>query len=449
MAIRSKPLRLGGWGRFPMAEVAAFRPERQADIAPCLLAAQGGVIARGGGRSYGDQAINQDGSVLLTTRLDRLVSFDDATGLLVAEPGVTFATLLEVFLPRGYLVPVSPGTSYATLGGAVANDVHGKNHDRQGSFGDHVQWLDVMLPDGTERRIDDTTEPELFAATIGGGGMTGIILRLALRLMKVPSNAVRLREQRAPDLDHFLSYLDEARRSETFSVGWIDALARGAALGRGIVETAEFSAEGVPEAARRNLRIPFNFPSIALNPVSVRAFNGLYYSRVPAAGRERLCTIAKFLYPLDAIADWNRIYGARGFQQFQCVLPDDQAPAGLRRLLEAVSAAGAASFLAVLKTLGGPGRGMLSFPMKGFTLALDFPRRAGSDALLANLERITLDYGGRIYLAKDSALSPTGLTQMYPELSRFRRVLAELDPQGRMTSDMARRLGLAAIRGPS
>lgn len=446
MSARWKRMTLTGWGRSSRAVVDAGRPERVGE-ARQLLAAVGpeGIIAHGAGRSYGDVALNDGGRVLLTRRLDRILAFDPATGELVAEPGVTFADLLRIFLPRRFLVPVTPGTAFATLGGAVANDVHGKNHDRAGSFGDHVLWLDLLLPSGEIVRVSPQERPELFAATIGGLGLTGVVLAVALRLFRVPSPAVTVQERRVGDLDEFLAVLAEQRAQATYSVGWIDALARGRRLGRGVLELAEPAPEGTtsppPKAPRR---VPVDFPGAALNPLSVRAFNEVYYRRVPAAGRQRRLPYGRFLYPLDALLDWNRIYGRRGFYQFQCVLPDAEASMGLRSLLEAVSAARGASFLAVLKTLGGEGRGYLSFPKRGYTLALDFPRRPGVEELMGRLERLTLDHGGRIYLAKDACLSASGFAAMYPKLADFRDVLREIDPQRRLVSDMARRL---CIRG--
>jgi decaprenylphospho-beta-D-ribofuranose 2-oxidase len=440
-----KKVALCGWGRARTAQVEACRPERIAEAGRALAAVGAeGIIAHGSGRAYGDAALNDGGRVMLTRRLDRILAFDPATGEIVAEPGVTFADLLRIFLPRGFLAPVTPGTAFATLGGAVANDVHGKNHDRVGSFGDHVTWLDLLLPSGKVVRISPAERPELFAATIGGIGLTGIILAIAFRLQRVPSPWVVVRERRIADLDSFVAAFAEERARATYSVGWIDGLARGRHLGRGILELAEPAPEHIagspaPERARR---VPLDLPSVALNPLSIAAFNALYYRRVPAGGRERPVPYGRFLYPLDAIHDWNRIYGRRGFHQFQCVLPDDSAAHGLRVLLETISAARGASFLAVLKTLGGEGRGHLSFPMRGYTLALDFPRRPGIDSLMSRLERLTLDHGGRIYLAKDACLSAAGLAAMYPKLDAFRAVLREVDPEARMASDMARRLGL-------
>jgi decaprenylphospho-beta-D-ribofuranose 2-oxidase len=441
MAMSWKAMTLSGWGRATTASVLACRPERVSDVR-ARLAETGpeALIVHAGGRSYGDAALNDGGRALLTRRLDRLLAFDPDSGELAAESGVTFETLLTVFLPRGFLVPVTPGTAFVTLGGAVANDVHGKNHDRTGSFGDHVLWLDLMLPDGAVLRVSPRERPALFAATVGGLGLTGVILAVAFRLVRVPSPAVELHERPVADLDGFLDTLQRSRATATYSVGWIDALARGRRLGRGIVETAEPAPSGIARPAPRRRVVPCDLPRFVLNPATVGLFNEFYYRRVPAGGRSRTLSYDRFLYPLDSLLRWNRIYGRRGFYQFQCVLPDESAAVGLRALLETVAGARAASFLAVLKTLGGEGRGYLSFARRGFTLALDFPRGAGIAALLARLERLTLDHGGRVYLAKDACLTPQGFAAMYPRLREFRAVLADIDPAGRLASDLARRL---------
>jgi len=440
--MRWKAMMLSGWGRSSVARVTACRPERLSELRQALRQTGAeGIISHGGGRSYGDAALNDGGRAILTRRLDRLLAFDRRTGLLVAEPGVTFETLTRIFLPRGFLAPVSPGTAFATLGGAVANDVHGKNHDRAGSFGDHVAWLDLMVPGGEIVRTSASEEPDLFAATVGGLGLTGVIVSLALRLAPVPSPAVVVREERMADLDAFMAGLAAARESAGYSVGWIDALARGRSLGRGLLQTAEPAPEGTSaETRRRSRSIPVDLPGFVLNPLSIAAFNRWYYGRVPAEGRERVTAWERFLYPLDALRDWNRIYGRRGFFQFQCVLPEESAAVGLRALLGAIAEARSASFLAVLKTLGREGLGHLSFARRGWTLALDFPRTRRVVALLGRLERLALDHGGRIYLAKDALLSPAGFRAMYPALPRFQAVLAQVDPQGIMASDLARRL---------
>lgn len=437
-----KSVTLQGWGRSSSAECLAARPERSGDLAAALATPEGRtLIAHGAGRSYGDAALNTAGAVLLTGRLDRIMSFDPTTGLLVAEPGVTFIDLLSVFLPRGFIAPVSPGTGFATLGGALANDVHGKNHHGLGSIGDHVQWFDLLLPDGRLLRVAEAANPELFGATIGGIGLTGIITAICLRLLPVPSNALVVQRRRIADLDEMLQAFRSAPDA-AYSVGWIDALAQGPALGRGVLETADASADSGTFPVRKAKRFPVDAPGWLLNGMSVRAFNALYWRRASVAGQRSTVSYEQFLYPLDAIEGWNRMYGKRGFRQFQCVVPFGTGEVALRRLLETIAAAGAASFLAVLKVMGAQGRGMLSFGMPGYSLALDIPAKPGSEAVLAALERITRDAGGRIYLAKDSMLSLESFNAMYPEAEAFRSTRKNIDPQRRLESDMSRRLGL-------
>jgi decaprenylphospho-beta-D-ribofuranose 2-oxidase len=436
-----KEMTLAGWGRNAWARVRAARPERRREAVAALAAADArGILARGAGRSYGDAALNDGGRLILTGRLDRILAFDADSGEIAVEPGVSFGDLLEVFLPRGFLVPVSPGTAFATIGGAVANDVHGKNHETAGSFGAHVRWLDLLLPSGETVRCSPVTRPALFEATLGGIGLTGIVLAVCFRMSRVPSDAIMLRERRIADLEDFLAAFEDQRVDEPYSVGWIDALARGAALGRGILETGGPAAEGAAVPSARTLALPCDLPTVLLNRGSVRAFNEIYWRRVPAGGRQRRIGCSRFLYPLDAIRDWNRLYGKPGFRQFQCVVPLAEGAYALRRMLETVAAGGNASFLAVLKRMGDEGRGLLSFAMPGYSLALDIPERSGTTALLAQLERIARDHGGRIYLAKDSALSPEGFAEMYPNLARYRSVLETVDPGARLQSDMARRL---------
>ncbi|MDH3669408.1 MAG: FAD-binding oxidoreductase [Rhodospirillales bacterium] len=436
-----KQLELTGWGRSSRAACRVARPERQRDAAAAVVQAdERSVLAFGAGRSYADTGLNTGGAAVLTERLNRILAFDQTTGEIVVEPGVTFRDLLEVFLPRGFLVPVSPGTAYATIGGAVANDVHGKNHEAVGSFGHHVRWVELLLPSGDIVRASPEERPDLFAATIGGIGLTGILLAISFSMTRVPSNAVALREQRVRNLDAFLDALKNEGEKAHFSVGWIDALAGGRSLGRGILETAEPSNEEIAERRRKTHAVPMDCPGFLLNRWSVKAFNALYYRRFARRERRRRLAYGRFLYPLDALLDWNRLYGARGFHQFQCVVPFEAGALALRQLLDAVRAGRNASPLAVLKTLGAAGLGHLSFPMPGYTLAVDLPRKRGVEDLLAKLEAITLDHGGRIYLAKDSSLSAEGFARMYPKLEPFRAVLADIDPDGRMASDMARRL---------
>ncbi len=432
-----------GWGRVHQARSLAARPERMGEL-EAAFTADGSLLAHGAGRSYGDVALNGAGRTLVTTRLDRLLSFDAATAVLVAEPGVTFADLFKVFVPKGFVPPVAPGTGFATLGGGVANDVHGKNHHVAGSLGEHLEWVDLRMPDGTRRRVHPSDDAPLWRATIGGLGLTGLIERVALRMRPVASNALTVRKRRIRDLDEFLAAFAEESQTE-YVVGWIDALARGAALGRGILETASPAAHDIAEPALRRRTVPFDLPTFALNSVTVSAFNAMYRRHVPADGSTSLMTYERFLFPLDAIHQWNRIYGRRGFHQFQCVLPFAEGAPALRRLLESIVRSGRGSFLAVLKRMGEKGRGYLSFPAPGLTLALDFPNAPGATALIAELERITADNGGRVYLAKDGTLAPEMLPVMYPDLPLYRALLDEIDPRHRFTSDMSRRLAIRPV----
>lgn len=437
-----KSMTLSGWGRSHRAAVEAARPERRQALIETLTGGEAPLLARGGGRSYGDCATISGGRVILTERLDRILDFDAGNGQLVVEPGVTFDDLLRTFVPRGWLVPVVPGTAFATIGGAVANDVHGKNHEHAGSFGDHVRWCELLLPSGETVRISPRTRPELFKATIGGIGLTGILLAVCFRLVRVPSNAVWTRETRIDGLRHFLDRLTAAIEEPGYTVGWIDALASGRQLGRGILERAWPAERDLDEPARSSRSMPFDLPSGLLNRFSVGAFNAAYWHRIPRDGRDGKSRYDAFFFPLDSLLMWNRVYGKRGFHQLQCVLPADRAENGFRQMLQAVQRAGNASPLAVLKAMRGRGRGYLSFPADGFTLALDLPARPATRDLLATLEKLTLDHGGRIYLAKDSAVSAAGLAAMYPDLDKFRAVLAEIDPDRRLGSDMATRLRL-------
>ena len=406
-----------GWGRVHRSSSTVEEPEDTGG----LRIGDSPTIVHAGGRSYGDTALNAGGTAILTARLNRVLAFDQATGAITVEPGVTFRQLLHDFLPRGWLVPVTPGTGFATIGGAVALDVHGKNHETAGSFGQHVTALGLLTPDGAVRTIGPAHEQSLFRATIGGIGLTGVLTQISFTMKRVPGPAVRVHEQRMPDLPAFLYGMEQAAGA-TYSVGWIDGTARGAKLGRGILEVAEPVADRLT-LRDKAVRVPFDFPAFALNPLTVSAFNCLYYRRVPKTGRTRLARTETFLYPLDALHDWNRIYGRRGFHQFQCVVPFEAGEQALRTLLEIIAERRQASFLAVLKRMGSGRAGMLSFPRPGYTLALDFPAKTGVEDLYTRLVKVTRDFGGRVYLAKDALIGPEDVAAMYPELQDFRAVL--------------------------
>ncbi len=422
-----------GWGRVLKATGDIARPERASASLPA-------APAIGNLRAYGDAALNSNGPVVNMTRMDRLLAFDPETGVLQAEAGVTIAELMRIFAPRGWMPAVMPGTAYATLGGAIAADVHGKNHESAGSFGGHVKEISLRGADSEITTV--TPEMPLFAATLGGMGLTGRIEAATIQLSPCPATVMDVQETRAPNLAAFLAAFDDI--AEPYSVGWIDATAQGEALGRGILEKASFAVrdfafepKGKPAKA-----IPFDAPGFALSAPVVRTFNSLYYHRVPKAGRKRNRNLRQFFFPLDHLSNWNRLYGKRGFHQFQCVLPHRTAAMVLDAMLRDIAKAGLASPLAVLKRLG-PGRsGLMSFPMEGYTLAVDLPNRAGVEALVSRLTAQTVEAEGRVYLAKDALTDAESLSNMYPELPAFREAIRKADPEGVFETDLARRLNL-------
>jgi FAD/FMN-containing dehydrogenase len=435
---------LSGWGRFPRLACRVIAPA-DADAAVASAAVEPSLIAFGNGRAYGDAALNPAATMAMRGCAG-VEAFDPETGLLVVRAGTLLADVIGDFLPRGWFPPVTPGTRFVTLGGMVAADVHGKNHHRAGTFGAHVAWLDLALADGRVLRCSATENPEVFAATCGGMGLTGIILRVAFRMMKVETRLIRQETLRAPGLDAVMD-LFQASEDWTYSVAWIDCLSGGASLGRSVLtrgehaRAAEAPAPLAPPRAR-GWRMGFDLPGFALNRWSVRAFNALYYR----AGRPgiALVDLQPFFYPLDAILEWNRIYGRSGLFQYQCVLPLDASRAGLGALLRCIAGRGAGSFLSVLKRFGAvPAAcpGMLSFPMEGYTLALDFRATAANLRLAQELDAIVADHGGRLYLAKDARMAPA-MMRAYPGLPRFRAARAQLDPAGKFASAQSRRLGL-------
>ena len=426
---------LTGWGGVLHREAELARPERLAALAAVLKANPCPAI--GARLSYGDAPLAA--KAVDMTRLDRFISFDEKTGLLDAEAGVTIGDILATFGPKGWMPAVMPGTGHATLGGAIANDVHGKNHHLAGSFGQHVESIALMAPDGTGQRISLKSNPKLFRATIGGLGQTGVIVSARIHLAKCPAGHMAVQERRMEDLDAFLEAFNQSRAD--YQVGWLDMTAGGINLGRGILEEAHF-ADGPFEAARKPRSVPFNLPGFAMARPLVKVFNWFYMRRVPEAGRDVQRPLQKFFFPLDNISHWNRLYGKRGFHQFQCVLPDEHAPATLNLMLEAVVASGLASPLSVLKRMGHGRAGMLSFPMEGFTLAIDIVNKPSAKALLARLNELAKNAGGRVYLAKDSSLEPAYLPDMYSELEDFRSEANKADPNRVFETDLAKRLNI-------
>ncbi|AJE45935.1 FAD-binding oxidoreductase [Celeribacter indicus] len=425
-----------GWGRALSATGQIARPERQTALA--RLMADTPAPAVGMRRSYGDAALNHGGRACDMTRLDRILDFDPETGIVEVEAGLPIGDLCRAFAGRGWIPPVMPGTGFATVGGCIANDVHGKNHHVMGSFGQHV--TEIVLLQGPRRRRITPRSGALWRATLGGLGQTGAIATAKIRLMPCTGDAMVLSERRMPDLDAFLHALDDSRSD--YTVGWIDAAATGARLGRGILEEGEIAAGLLPRKPRRGTAsVPCDAPGWALSAPVVRGFNTLYYHRIPTQGRTGVKPLDGPFFPLDRIRDWNRLYGKAGFYQFQCVLPPARAEV-LRQMLERIGGSGRASPLAVLKKMGAGSGGYLSFPMEGYTLAVDVPNRPGAADLLSELTDMTADAGGRIYFAKDGIATAGQVAGMYPERDKWREAVEKADPERLYETDLVRRLGL-------
>lgn len=436
---------LSGWGRYPVIACPVATP-RDENEAVRLYGADVPFVSRGNGRAYGDPALNESG-VLCTERLNRLLDFDPVAGVLTCEAGVLLADVIAVFLPRGWFPLVTPGTRFVTIGGLIAADVHGKNHHRIGSFCDHLAWLDLMLPTGDVLRCSRQSNDELFAATCGGMGLTGTILRAAFKLAPVETGSIRQDTHHAASLDEAFEIF-EANIDRPYSVAWIDGLAKGAELGRSVIfigehlraEEANRSSVGLDLQPPRPRRLPIDLPSTALSRGPVRLFNAIY-RRCCRYGSSDI-DLYRYFYPLDALLEWNRMYGSTGFVQHQCVLPLDEARIGLSRLLTEIAEHGDASFLSVLKRMGRQSFGYLSFPFEGYTLAMDFPATPRNLRLMDRLDRIMLEHRGRLYLAKDARTSAATIAAGYPELDRFRALRQRYGLQGRCASHLSRRLDL-------
>ncbi len=417
------------WGRYPRVHQSAVGlHDRQAP----LPAFDGFALPRGNGRSYGDSCLTPGGTLLHTRRLDRFIAFDPASGLLDCEAGVLLDEIIELVLPQGWFLPVTPGTRYVTVGGAIANDVHGKNHHRTGSFGDHVLAFDLLRSDGSRTTCTPSGgDDDLFAATIGGLGLTGVITRATLRLRRVPGPWMEVENIRFDSLEEFFALSRESAYSHEYAVAWIDCLARGSSRGRGHFTRADHASAlgGGPGAlVQRQLSMPLTPPVSLVNRLTLRPFNQLYYWRQPVRRRRSRSHLLPFFYPLDGIRHWNRMYGPRGFLQYQCVIPPSEAAAGIAALLEEIARSGHGSFLAVLKEFGHrSSSGMLSFPRPGTTLALDFPHTGDAVLrLLDRLDRVVDDAGGAVYAAKDARMSASSFRRAYPRLDAFRK---HLDPR--------------------
>ena len=435
-------MKLTGWGKYPTIDSEIIHPRCNEDVLNVLSSYEHScVIARGLGRSYGDSSLAPQ--VISTANLHHFLNFDKTTGLLTCAAGVSLADILNVFVPQGWFLPVTPGTKFITIGGAIASDVHGKNHHIEGSFTDHVTCLKIATV--CEGIIECSRElnPELFRATCGGMGLTGIVLEATFKLKPIQSAYINETTLRARNLEEALA-LFEAHQEQTYSAAWIDCLATGKSLGRSLLTLGEHAdAGGLTCGKSGRLTIPMDMPAFVLNRYSIQTFNALYYRRAIKKRSERIAHYNSFLYPLDGIQHWNRMYGSNGFIQYQFVLPKAAGLAGMTSILERIAQSKRGSFLTVLKAFGKGNDNYLSFPMEGWTLALDFKLEKGLFQLLDELDKIVvLDYGGRIYMSKDARLSEEMLKQGYPNWEKFMEVRQRYSADRIFHSLQSERLGL-------
>jgi decaprenylphospho-beta-D-ribofuranose 2-oxidase len=453
MAVVTRREKLSGWGRTEPT-VADVAEPRSADEVAALVKSvpAAGVIARGLGRSYNNAAQNDGGLVISTAGMTDVLSFDRASGVVTCEAGVSLEQLMVRLLPSGWFVPVSPGTRQVTVGGAIAADVHGKNHHSAGSFARHVLSIDLLTADGGVRTVTPQSDAELFWGTAGGMGLTGIILRATVAMKRVETSRLIVDTVRTADIDETMAYLASTDDDYDYTVAWTDCLATRGSLGRSVITSGDFATIGELRYRDRGKPLAFKpsaligappvFASGLINARTVALLNEAWFRRAPRRRTGEIQTIGQFFHPLDGIRNWNRVYGPSGFVQYQFVVPFD-ADDVIWRSLERISALRAPSFVTVLKRFGEGDPGMLSFPMPGWTLALDFPSRTPwLRPLLGELDEMVLEAGGRLYLAKDSRIPASLMPSMYPRYEDFRRLRAKVDPAGVFVSDLSRRLGL-------
>lgn len=436
-----------GWGANARPECYVEHPELPQQV--CRRDMTSGGIARGLGRSYGDQATNANGSVIDMTGVNRYHAFDPETGALTCEAGVSLAQIIADFTPRGWFPAITPGTKFVTIGGCIANDVHGKAHHSQGSFCTCVDSMTLLLANGDVVTASRTDHPDLFWANFGGMGLLGTILTATIRLRKIDNTYFRKRSIVVRAYDELIAAFDEYSEYP-YSVAWIDPLATGDRLGSGVLTIgdhakteelpAKLAAEPFKISGPPKISVPFELPEVSLNPLTLRVLNRMF-ARILSAEKP-FDHYEGFFYPLDMFGHWNRAYGASGFTQWQFVVPKADGPKNMRTILEAIASSGQLPFLNVLKTMGPASQGHLSFPFEGYTFAIDFPIRKGLSELLSRLDHMVLDAGGRIYLGKDSFVQPEVFRQMYTRFDEWLAVKAKYDPHNRWTSDLGRRVGL-------
>jgi FAD/FMN-containing dehydrogenase len=405
------------WGRLPRYQQHIVALTNR--FAP--LPAAPPMLAYGNGRSYGDVCLNAGGTLLATGGLDRFISFDTASGIIECEAGVLLSDITALTLPHGWFPPVTPGTALVSVGGAIANDVHGKNHHRAGTFAHHLLGFDLQRSDGELLRCAPTRHADWFRATIGGLGLTGLIITARMQLRRVPGPWISGDSQRFANLQEFFALATQSDADYEYTVAWLDCAATGSRLGRGVFMRGNHVQHDAPAPRERSLRFPLTPPVSPVTGLSVRLFNQLYFNRPGSQQQHALWHYKPFLYPLDSLLDWNRLYGPRGFFQYQCVLPPAEAAAALPEMLRLIGRSGQGSFLVVLKQFGNlPSLGLLSFPRPGVTLALDFPNRGEPTLqLLETLDTITRTAGGAVYPAKDARMSALSFQQYFPAWQQF------------------------------
>lgn len=424
---------------YPKIKNMVFRFTKDETLRNIILG-HSGLIPYGNGRSYGDSALSEN--IVYVKPHDYFISFDETSGLLHVQAGVLLSEILEAFVPRGWFLKVTPGTKLITVGGAIASDVHGKNHHVEGCFSECVEAFNIMTADGETVACSKKETPELFKATCGGQGLTGVILDARIFLKKINSKYIDQTTIKTGNLKETFEAF-ETYKASPYSVAWIDCLAKGDALGRCLLMVGDFREDGkLDYKLKKQKTIPFNFPAFALNNWSVRAFNWLYYRKVKERVSRQKVDIDTFFYPLDAIGHWNRIYGKNGFTQYQFILPKETSYEGLKAVLNAIADSGKGSFLAVLKLYGKANDNYLSFPLEGYSLALDFKIEKGLFELLDRLDEIVVECGGRIYLTKDVRVSKETFEKGYPEIETFRQFRKENNMTEKFQSLQSRRVGI-------
>lgn len=428
-----------GWGRYPQQDAYLHAPASCASL-ELTAKQQNSVLARGMGRSYGDSANALN--VLQTTYINHFIEFDKATGKLTAEAGITLREILEVIVPSGWFLPVTPGTSYVTLGGAIASDVHGKNHHLAGTFGQHVTSFNILLGTGEVVTTSPQQHADLFHATCGGMGLTGIIISATIQLLPIRSSLILQKTIKADCIEAACEAF-ESNSDATYSVAWIDCLSKGKSLGRSVIMLGEHAEQGgLNIDIRQKVSVPLSTPSALLNSLTVKAFNAAYWHK-SKHNVSQTVGLMPYFYPLDAVGKWNRLYGKQGFVQFQCVVPKRDGVANMRKLLTEISNSGEGSFLAVLKQFGAGNENLLSFPIEGYTVALDFKASEAAIKTVKKLEDMVVDMGGRLYLTKDAVMQESTFKATYPYWEKFEVVREQYGAIGKFSSAQSKRLGLA------